>query len=64
MAWTQADLDNLDAAIASGARDVSVQGKRVTYNTTDSMLQVRDIIRDSLRAGGKAETPLGFSSGI
>ena len=64
MAWTQADLDNLDAAIASGARDVSVQGKRVTYNTTDSMLQVRDIIRDSLRAGGKAKTPLRFSSGI
>ncbi len=64
MAFTQEDLDNLEAAIATGARDVSVEGKRVTYNTTASMLQVRDVIRDSLKQTIKAKTPLRFSSGI
>lgn len=39
---TQTDIDNLNAAIASGARSVTVGGQTITYNTTASLIQARD----------------------
>lgn len=48
MAWTQADLDNLDAAIATGARIVRYQDREVTYQSTQSMLNVRAMIAQAL----------------
>ena len=41
MAVTQADLNNLDAAIASGERQVVIGDQSVTYNTTASLIQAR-----------------------
>lgn len=41
--WTQADVDTLRAAIASGALTVSFSGppaRSITYQSTDSMLKV------------------------
>lgn len=40
MAWTQASIDRLKAAIASGARQVMEGGRMVTYQSTDEMLRV------------------------
>ena len=38
MAWTQADIDALKAAIATGVRTVSYSDRQVTYQTTEAML--------------------------
>jgi hypothetical protein len=48
MAWTQADLDTLDAAIASGERRVRLQDKEVEFRTLDEMLRIRSAISNSL----------------
>ena len=42
MAVTQQDIDNLNAAIASGARSVTIGGQTVIYNTTESLIKARD----------------------
>lgn len=42
MAISQTDIDNLNAAIASGARSVTLGGQTITYNTTASLIQARD----------------------
>lgn len=39
---TQADIDNLNAAIASGTRSVTIGGQTITYNTTASLIEARD----------------------
>lgn len=48
MAFTQAQLDAIEAAIVSGTTSVSYEGKSVTYRTLDEMLRVRAIIRNAL----------------
>lgn len=40
MAWTQADIDNLKAAIASGERRVKYQDKEVEYRTLAEMKEI------------------------
>lgn len=42
MAVTQADIDNLNAAIASGVRSTTLGGQTVTFNTTDSLIKARN----------------------
>lgn len=49
MAVTQADLDNLNAAIASGTRQVTIGGQTILYQTTASLIQARDDLRAELR---------------
>lgn len=45
-AVTQADLDNLNAAIASGTRSVTLGGQTITYGTIDALITARnDIIK-------------------
>lgn len=48
MAVTQSDIDNLNTAIASGARSVTVGGQTLIYNTTASLIQARDDLRKQL----------------
>lgn len=48
MAWTQTDLDRLDAAIASGARRVRFQTHEVEYQSLADMLKARQIIVGAL----------------
>lgn len=45
---TQADIDNLNAAIASGARSVTIGGQTIIYNTTDSLIRARDDMQAQL----------------
>lgn len=50
MAVTQADIDNLNAAIASGARSVTLGGQTLIYNTTESLIKARDDMAKQLAA--------------
>lgn len=48
MPFTQEDLDALDTAIATGARDVLLEGRRVLYRSTTEMFTIRRIIQNEL----------------
>lgn len=48
MAVTQQDIDNLNAAIASGARSVTIGGQTLIYNTTESLIKARDDLAKQL----------------
>lgn len=50
MAVTQQDLDNLNAAIATGVRSVTIGGITTIYNTTESLIMARDNLRKELNA--------------
>lgn len=49
MAVTQADIDNLNEAIATGTRQVTIGGQSVTYQTTTSLIAARDDMVKQLR---------------
>lgn len=50
MAVTQQDLDNLNAAISTGVRSVTIGGITTIYNTTESLIKARDDMRKELTA--------------
>ena len=50
MAITQTDIDNLNAAIASGTRSATLGGQTIIYNTTASLIEARDNLRKELAA--------------
>lgn len=49
MAVSQADIDNLNEAIAAGTRQVTIGGQSVTYQTTASLIQARDDMVKQMR---------------
>lgn len=49
MAVTQADIDALNAAIASGTRQVTIGGQTVLYQTTESLIKARDDLAKELQ---------------
>lgn len=58
MAVTQADIDALNAAIASGVRSVTIGGQTTIFNTTDSLIRARDdmtqqLAKEEARAAGR-----------
>ena len=50
MAFTQSQLDALEAAIATGTLEVRIGDKMVRYQTTAEMIRARDLLRDQLNA--------------
>lgn len=48
MAWTQADLDALEAVIAQGALEVQFQDRRVRYQSRADLMMARDTIKKAL----------------
>lgn len=48
MAFTQTDLNNIDAAISTGELSVEVSGKRVIYRSMDDLQKAREIIKSDL----------------
>ncbi|MCC6389136.1 MAG: hypothetical protein IT167_00940 [Bryobacterales bacterium] len=50
MAWTQAHLDAIEAAIASGELTVRFGDRTVTYRSMDELLQARAVIKEALAA--------------
>ncbi len=66
MAFTQAQLDALESAIAQGALEVQYSDKRVRYRSLDEMLRLRDAMRRDLgliSAGASRVIP-GYKSGL
>ena len=53
MAFTQAQLDELDTALASGELTVKIGEKLVTYRTVDELMRARSFIAQQIaNAGG------------
>lgn len=48
MPVTQTDIDNLNAAIASGERQVTIGGQTVTYRSIGDLIQARNDLRTEL----------------
>jgi hypothetical protein len=62
VAFTQTDLDAIDAAIASGELTVSHNGRTVTYRSMDDLLKARKRIEDVLnRAAGNCRGSYRYS---
>lgn len=51
MAWSQTDLDKIDAALANNVRKVTfADGRTVEYQNADQMLAVRKAVKAELAA--------------
>lgn len=51
MAWSQSDLDKLDAALANNVRKVTyADGRTIEYQNADQMLAVRNKMKAELTA--------------
>ena len=69
MAYTQTDLDNLERAMASGARRVTIDGVSTEYRDLGEMQQMRNLIRRTLNPPSTAVQPSSrrvarFSKGL
>jgi hypothetical protein len=61
MAVSQADIDTLNAAIASGERVVVLNGQSVTYRSVDDLIKARNDLKQQMQdeaaaAAGKRRT--------
>lgn len=56
--WTQAQLDAVKEAIASGALKVKYQDKEVTYRSTDELIRLKNEMEKDL--GTKSKTMTRF----
>lgn len=56
MAVSQADIDKLNTAIASGARSVTLGDQTVIYNTGDTMIRLVAHLRRELAAQDAASS--------
>jgi hypothetical protein len=69
MAYTQTQLETIEAAITAGALEVEIDGRRVKYASTDALTKLRDQMKAELgvalpaTARGRAWRPL-TSSGL
>jgi hypothetical protein len=58
MAATQADIDALTAAIASGEKQVTIGSQSVSYRTIDDLIKARDtLMRDLAVSSGATARP-------
>jgi hypothetical protein len=67
MAWTQAQLDALNKAIAVGSDKVKYADREVTYRSLSDMLKLRAAMMDELNLPGTTRNPykkLSYSKGI
>lgn len=53
MAWTQQDLEAINAAIATGAKRVRFQTHEVEYHSVSDLIRARDLIRSEIESGGQ-----------
>jgi hypothetical protein len=50
MAWTQAQLDAINAAIAAGTKAVDYGDRRIVYHSLDEMLKAKRVIEEDIAA--------------
>lgn len=61
MAWTQADIDRIDAAIAAGTLAVRFSdGRSVTYHSLEAMMSARGLMWAAMN--GASAAPVNRSS--
>ncbi|MGH1371142.1 MAG: phage head-tail joining protein [Cellvibrionaceae bacterium] len=48
MAYTQQNLDDINAAIATGVMEVTINGRTTKFRSLDEMLRTKSIIERSL----------------
>jgi hypothetical protein len=58
MAWTQADLDAINSAIATGAKRVRFQTHEVEYQSVSDLLKVRDVIKAEVEGENEIGGPI------
>lgn len=56
MAWTQQQLEAIEAAIASGELTVRFADRTITYRSIDDLLRARAVIKDALDKQAGAQT--------
>lgn len=54
MAYTQTDLDNVNAAIATGEQSVEVAGRKVVFRSVEELLKAKSDIIAELAATANA----------
>jgi hypothetical protein len=55
MAWTQSDLDRIDAAIASGVRKVTfADGRQTEYHDLNAMMAARRVVATQLKMAAES----------
>jgi len=52
MAFTQTQLDAIDAAIASGELKITFDGREIVYRSIADLLKARDTIKAGLQESG------------
>ncbi len=57
MPFTASDLAAIDQAIATGAKAVEVEGRRLTYQDADGLLKLRAIVASEVNAASASPTP-------
>jgi hypothetical protein len=58
MAWTQSDLDALDAAITAGVKSVTfADGRQTVYQNTSEMIALRKEMKAELQAAATRVSP-------
>jgi hypothetical protein len=50
MAFTQQQLDDLEAAISSGTTQISANGRMQTFRSLEDMMKLRDLMAQQLGA--------------
>jgi hypothetical protein len=63
MAFTQAELDELERAIAGGELSVMYSDKRIQYRKLDDMLAIRDMMRKELGITPTQDRNIRLASG-
>lgn len=53
---TQTDIDNINAAIANDARQVTLGGQSVTYRSIDELIKARNDLQQQFQDQVAAET--------
>lgn len=61
MAFTAADLDAVEKALAAGELSIALGDMRITYRSADELLRARDTIRADLIAAGTIAAPTRVS---
>ena len=61
MAFTQADLDRVNKAIATGELSIGLGDMRITYRSTEELIQARDTIIKDLRAQANVSRSTRFA---
>lgn len=56
MAWTSADVEKLERAIASGTLTVRYQDRQVTYQSIDAMLRALKVMRAEVEPATRRRT--------